>query len=216
MRIHTNRLVTQDFADALASEQAAGRIALSVYFEKLSKHRSQSHDYAFEIQLRADRRLPGEGRRRPNTGASYQTPCPKDARCGRTAGHHGSCDWASGEYAATYDEWGWLMAALYELDPKAVWGTVKFPQYADREDFDQKTALTYHPQALLDALETGTSGFQVDPETKAMTFDPYPWVGRQEIGRQGANRHAVKRPGDRWYPRTVGYAHQNTREGSHV
>jgi hypothetical protein len=162
MRLHSNVITPQQILDALSAEQAMGRIAPSVRFKVRTQHGSQSHARAYEIQLEATAQVKGDGRRAGNSGS------------------YGAMDGSNG-YAATYDEWGWLMAHLYSIDPDAVWGSVKHPQYANRDHFDHITGLTYNPAILLTFLDTPT------PDGG----DPYPYVapGSSRVGRYGANRH---------------------------
>jgi hypothetical protein len=83
--------------------------APDVTLENVSQHASRSHRYAFEVALR------GHGERhtkRPN----------------------GSSD----GYAATYDDWGWFLAALYDVDP-----SIKAGPYKGRTDFNVKTNNAY-------------------------------------------------------------------------
>ena len=50
------------------------------------------------------------------------------------------------EYAATFDEWGYWFAALFEADPTArCGGTVALPEYANREHFHERTSNAYRP-----------------------------------------------------------------------
>lgn len=179
MRLHTNALTASAVRDALEAQESMGRIAQHVSFKALSERRSHSHTIAIEVQLEAATR-----------------------DCGRRAGNSGSYGAMRPEvdgYAATYDEWGWLLAALYALDPALVVGAPKSPTYADRAHFHDQTSLSYDPDALIAAIQSGG--------------DPYPYVGGQAartkrgylIGRQGANRSA---DGQTWWhcverPRTV-------------
>lgn len=182
MRIHTNTIgYTQTIRNALIEQKALGRIPLHVSFKTLEQRGSRSHQFAFEVQLEAEQR--DNGRRAGNSG-SYGAMQPN----------------VDG-YAATYDEWGWLLAALYELDREMVVGTPKNPVYANAVAFHRKTAWTYAPEMLIDALENGD--------------DPFPWIaGRAAktkrgfmIGRRGADRYAAVdvRPywGYRVRPRTL-------------
>lgn len=43
------------------------------------------------------------------------------------------------DMAATWDEWGVVIARLFNLDANAVFGSVKHPNYANAEDFHRKT-----------------------------------------------------------------------------
>lgn len=158
MRIHTNKLRASDARDALERAQASGRIARSVRFKELVEHGSKSHETAFEIQLESYSKLDGDGRRAGSSG-SYG-------------------DMTGADYAATYDEWGWLLSELYALDPAMVCGSVRYPNYADRADFDDKTGWSYAPEKLIQFIET-------------RGFDPYPFVQggtSGHVGRIGAGR----------------------------
>jgi hypothetical protein len=178
MRIHTaripNRLV---ITDALASQQAVGRIADHVTFKTLVQHRSTIHEFAFEVQLEAAVR--DNGRRAGNSG-SYGVMRPE--RDG---------------YAATYDEWGWLLAALYRVDPYMHVGSASNPIYTDDEHFHDRTAWTYLPERLIPALTA--------------YGDPFPYVsGRaahtkrgHQIGRYGYGRSDSTRWGGVHKPRDL-------------
>lgn len=167
MRIYTNSRVIDEqvIHNALESEKKAGRIAPHVIFKTLSSHRSNRFDRAFEIQLEALER--DNGRRAGNSG-SYGAMRPE---------YDG--------YAATFDEWGWLLNALYEMDPYLVVGSPKSPIYRNREDFDEKTGLTYNYSEMLSML-------RYEEEEGWEDADPYPFVlGRGSMrGRYGAGRHS--------------------------
>lgn len=180
MRIHSNIVRADKVRDALGEQKALGRIAPHVGFKYLMEHGSRSHDFAVEIQLEAFVR-----------------------DCGRRAGNSGSYGAMRPEYdgyAATYDEWGWLLAALYAIDPDMIVGTPKSPVYRGALEFQDRTALTYNPAKLIELIEDDG-------------VDPYPWVvGKAAttkrgfyIGRRGAGRVAAQRsywPG-KWMPRSI-------------
>lgn len=158
MRIHTDVLSADDFSHSLADEKRAARIAISVGFKELSEHRSTSRHRGFEVQLGSYKKIEGDGRRIGNSG-SYGA--------------------MSGEYAATYDEWGWFLAALYREDPNMIVGSKKNPIYKDQSDFRFRTGFSYNPEQLLNWLRAGR--------------DPYPFMaGRASgrVGRVGAGRLA--------------------------
>jgi hypothetical protein len=158
MRLHSDKITYNDIMSALMAEQDAGRIARTVRFKVLDDHGSKSHARAFEVQLESTGRIPGDGRRVGNSGS------------------YGAMGWDSG-YAATHSEWGWLMAALYRVDPAAIWGSAKHPQYASSNDFHEKTGMTFAPGHLLARLVKGV--------------DPYPYtLPRMVKGREGAGRFA--------------------------
>ena len=111
MRIHTN--IANGAFLAQAMSDAADK-APDVTLHILSEHGSRSHYTAFEVALR------GHGTRhtkRPNTGVRGAN---------------------SDEYAATYDDWGWFLAALYDID-----STIKTDYYKDRADFHRQTRTAY-------------------------------------------------------------------------
>lgn len=187
MRIHTDKIGhTQTISDALKAQKQLGRIAPHVFFKTLEHHGSRSHQFAYEIQLEAEER--DNGRRAGNSG-SYGAMRPE---------YDG--------YAATFDEWGWLLAALFEVDPKMMVGSWKNPTYAGSEHFDERTAWTYNPERWLKYVN--------EWPPLADDRDPFPFVtGRAAstkrgymIGRRGADR--ASGPG-RWarlvreQPRTV-------------
>ena len=100
MRIHTNVATAVQVANlALHAAKKAGRVAGHVYFDKLVDHRSTTHTYAAEVHLVADVKEPGSKRRRPEQWRR---------RIRRVRG-----------VAATWDEWGWFLAEVFRLDPRA-------------------------------------------------------------------------------------------------
>ena len=103
---------------ALQAEKMAGRIDAGVNFMTMTRHGSRTHANGFEIQLHANTR--NNGRRAGNTGS------------------YGAMDAGDG-YAATFDEWGWLIAALYAIDPDMVVGSPRTPVYAHAANFHHKT-----------------------------------------------------------------------------
>lgn len=164
MRLHSDTLFESDIREALRAEIETGRIADHVTFKLLRAGRSTVTNRAFDVQLEAGQR--DRGRRAGNSG-SYGAMRPE---------HDG--------YAATYDEWGWFLAALYKLDATMIVGTPKSPVYNGGNDFHHRTGLTYNPDELLPQLEAGYWG--TDDDTSG---DPYPYrEGRKLNGRQGYGR----------------------------
>lgn len=182
MRIHTNSTMTwQQIHAALSEQQKLGRIARHVSFKTLDEHGSRTHRAAFEIQLEADER--DNGRRAGNSG-SYGALQPE---------HDG--------YAATYDEWGWLLAALFVIDNDMIVGTPRSPVYSGAENFHRRTAWTYDPERLIDALENGDDPFPILTGRAAKTKRGY------FLGRRGADRSTEDEIRSYWphvvRPRTV-------------
>ncbi|QNJ55585.1 hypothetical protein SEA_PHINKY_94 [Microbacterium phage Phinky] len=164
MRIHTNVITSEaDIRDALRGQIALGRIASHVSFKTLDRHGSRTHQAAWEIQLEAEVR--DNGRRAGNSG-SYGAMQPE-----------------SDGYAATYDEWGWLLRSLYMLDWNMVVGTPKSPVYWGGDEFHHRTAWTYDPERLIDALENGDDPFPIVMGRARTTKRGY------YLGRRGADRY---------------------------
>lgn len=113
MRIHSDALTVQDFHDAVAIVMRAD--APRIYALPVVTHGSRSRKRAFEVALRGDG---GRHKRRPNSG-SYGA--------------------AQGDFAATYDDWGYWLAELFRRDPNARVGSV----YNGRDDFHARTAGAY-------------------------------------------------------------------------
>lgn len=156
MRIHTDKLTFQRIQDAMAEAKRKGRIAKHVTFETLKAHNSRDYDRSFEVRLEAYTKVDGDGRRYANSG-SYG---------------------AATAYTATYDEWGWFLAELYEIDPYMRVGSKSYPIYSSDDDFHERTGLSYHPQSLREAIADGDG-------------DPYPFVVNRtggQAGRKGAGR----------------------------
>ena len=109
MRIHSDTLVRADLYAALAAIPG-GDVGISCETPP-SLHKSRSRDHAYSVALR------GHGvrhTRRPNTNTG-----------------------GSGEYAATYDDWGFWLAELFSRDPNAIAGP-----YKGAADFERQTAVT--------------------------------------------------------------------------
>lgn len=92
-----------------ADIHAATRDLPGVYID-ISPHGSRSRASAYEVSLE---------------GNGYR----------KNSGRYGAGD----EYAATWDEWGVVIARLFDIDPQAFWGSAKRPNYSDAEDFHQLT-----------------------------------------------------------------------------
>lgn len=143
---------------ALAECRQAGTIAEHVGFKVLNLHRGgPGFAYALEIQLEASKR--DRGRRAGNSGSYGAMQAEYDG------------------YAATYDEWGFFLAAMYRMD-QGMRVAPNFKQdtarYYDAEDFHYKTGRTY------DATY---------PDYVERHGDIFPYIsGRRQIGRRGAGR----------------------------
>lgn len=158
---------------ALNECQQAGTIAKHVTFKALSSHNRKGTGSALEVQLEASES--DRGRRSGNSGS------------------YGAM--SNGTYAATYDEWGFFLAALYRhAGSDLICGTPKHPVYADEEDFHFKTGRTYDP-AYVDYV--------------GMYGDDYLYRGgRNQMGRRGAGRVHYDNPYTRYTtedPRTADF-----------
>jgi len=104
---------TLTHADILDFTRAHG---MTTVYATVSQHGSRTRARAFEVKLS------GTSGRRQNSG-SYG---PR-----------------TDEQAATWDEWGMFLDALFDADPAAIVGTVKSPTYAGREHFHAVTTDRY-------------------------------------------------------------------------
>ncbi len=146
---------------ALRECQAAGTVAGHVGFKILTVHRGgPGFAYALEIQLEATTRDRG---RRWQQSSSYGAMSP----------------WSQGYevYTATYDEWGFFLAALYRMDEGARCAPNfkrDIATYYDAADFHEKTGRTYDPTYIDYVGQYG---------------DDYCYrAGKNQIGRRGAGR----------------------------
>jgi hypothetical protein len=109
---------------------------------ELTTHTSRTHARAFEVKLT------GASRRRPNTNSRTDP----DA------------------FAATWDQWGVFLGAIFDADPDArMGGTAKRPAYANRPDFDYKTLGRFEDGWPDDAHGDHTFRFAGIPFTQACT-----------------------------------------------
>ena len=109
MRIHLNTDRTAAEAvirHALITAKGAGRIAGHVYFDKLTTGNSRSHTTAADVHLFANC---GDGK------------CPAGHRYANT----GMAGADSSMRAASYDDWGWFLAELFDAHPDAWAGPYK-------------------------------------------------------------------------------------------
>ena len=115
MRIHSDTLTVDDLHRAM---RESGIAAEGVFLDGVMQHGSRTRRQAFEVSLRAlpGRDRNGKARRAPNSGQSG----------------------AAGGKAATYDEWGFWLARLFEYDPAAV-----MSYYKSRDDFHRATRNAY-------------------------------------------------------------------------
>lgn len=103
MKLHSDTITYLDIHDALKAAKATGLVAPQVILEKIHTCGSRSRKVGYEIVLRANYKVPGDKRRRPNSGA------------------YGAGD----DWAATYIEWGVFIAELFDIDHDAIFGSYK-------------------------------------------------------------------------------------------
>ena len=131
MRLHT-KLTATGVDQALHRAKAAGRITPDVHMTVLTPGRSQTHAHSYEIQLGTHDRasLPA--------GYTDQNGRGLRVRRARNSRHGGA------RYAATWHEWGWLIAEVFAADPGSRWGDNPARSrrpwgYFSPEDFHGKT-----------------------------------------------------------------------------
>ncbi len=122
MKLHTN-LSERQAREALQAAKETGKVGDAVEFLVFSQAGSHTRDHAFEVQLgtREYARLP-EG-----TVNQYGKPQKTRRRNQANTG-----------FAATWHEWGWFMAQVFEREPGAVFGSRSWG-YDGLTDFDEKT-----------------------------------------------------------------------------
>jgi hypothetical protein len=114
MRLHTDTLAESDLRSALKSSGLAGEgVAIDLLVPYGSRKRARGYEVHLAAHPGTDRF--GKNRRAANTG-------------------HSGADSETYRKAATYDEWGVFISALYKLD-----ATMVFGPYKDSDDFHTQT-----------------------------------------------------------------------------
>ncbi len=114
MKLHT-KLNNHQVIDALADVKSRGLMTNDVFMAQFAYENSLSHRNGFLIRL----------------GTFDKTTGPKKSR---HRADNTNLDLGDTVYAATYDEWGWFIAEIFECDPDA-----KFGPYKNYADFHKKT-----------------------------------------------------------------------------
>ncbi len=135
MKLHTDTLGAMHVINA--AHKAGQSLGCSLYVETLQVG-SRSHRYAYEVHMTGDGTT---CRNRTNPRSAYGP---------------------DRSFSAGYAGWGWLMAELYDVDAAAVWGSVKNPAYASKQDFHAKTAWLFDTDLDLAARRATTLDFQVN------------------------------------------------------
>jgi hypothetical protein len=115
MKLHSDTLTVTDIREAFATARRKGLIVGGIELLTLEEKGSRTRANGFEIRL----------------GADYSDGIHKRKTNDNT-----------GNYAATYDEWGWFIAELFDKDVDAVFGTYKGQTGFDA-DTRYKFVLTY-------------------------------------------------------------------------
>ena len=113
MKLHTV-LTEAQVSNALFRVHVADLVARDVYFTEFTAEPSKSRPNGFRIQLGTDDPDLLGGKRNYKNSGGYG---------------------ASNVYAATWYEWGWFIARIFDMDPTAIFGT----EYKTREAFNAAT-----------------------------------------------------------------------------
>lgn len=117
MKIHTNTVL---YLDVL---QAVNSASPGTFLDHCDLKGSRTHKHAFDVALESDGTPDKKGkarRRKRNMGTSRYA------------------DRFNSGFAASYDDWGWFLAALFAKDPDIVAGP-----YKGAEDFHRQTNNDY-------------------------------------------------------------------------
>lgn len=125
MRLHTNLHDWRSCHEALTRAKAAGRIPEHLEFTDCTEYRSTKRKRGIEIKLGTYQKVRGDGRRWSNSG---------------NRGANSEANYGTGVHAATWDEWGWLLAELFAVDPDAI-----CDRYVGRAGFETLTRHAYIP-----------------------------------------------------------------------
>lgn len=146
MKLHT-RLTGTEVRAALQRAKAEGLITPDIRFVTWTPGRSLTHPHGYEIQLGTyDKRSLPAGTRDQHGRAMHVRRFKNTGRRGAAS----DSAWAGNDesvWAATWFEWGWFIAEIFEADPDARWGAdparCASPSYAwgyaSPEDFHAKT-----------------------------------------------------------------------------
>lgn len=135
MILHTS-LTERQARNALYRAQAAGLVTPDVGFAVFRARGSRTHARAIEVQLGTPDKwsLP--------EGTTDRHGKRMRVRRYKNSGTRGATsEWNTGMplYAATWHEWGWLMAFTFTADPQARFGGLTGWGYRDARDFHYKT-----------------------------------------------------------------------------
>jgi hypothetical protein len=114
VKLHT-KLISHEIIDALWDVKKRGLMTRDIDFVQFEYENSRTHPNGYLIQL----------------GTDDKTSGPTNSRHYKNSGQWGA---DTQVWAATYDEWGWFIAELFERDPDA-----KFGHYKSYDDFHAQT-----------------------------------------------------------------------------
>lgn len=104
MKLHTV-LTRAEIHSALSQVKQHGHVTQDIGFVHFDTGNSRTHPARYEIQL----------------GTYNKTSGPGKSRRYKNSGHRG----AGAVWAATYDEWGYFINRIFEMDPTAIFGKYK-------------------------------------------------------------------------------------------
>jgi hypothetical protein len=119
MRLHTDKLTYVDILRALTASWETSPDGGGFHADVVDPKGSRTRDHAFEIAL------VGFGSRHKRARAWGQ-------------GSYGKGDQSNAPRAATYDDWGYFIAQIFEADPNAVFGP-----YKGQQDFNRQTRFKF-------------------------------------------------------------------------
>lgn len=123
MKLHSDILTMADVRDALERAKKRGHVDRLTVFDVLEPKGSRTRKNGFEVHLEwIGDKVKGDGRRWTNSGNTG----------------------SGGTYAATYDEWGWFIAELFDKDENAVFG-----HYKGLDSFNNQTRSKYELEYAL-------------------------------------------------------------------
>lgn len=121
MKLHTSLSAT-DVQRALDAAYYTGKVAANVTFVQFTPSPSRSCRHGYLVQLGSyDQSIP--------EGTTDQHGKVMRVRRFKNSGDNG----AFYVWAATYDEWGWFIARIFALDPKAKFGPYRGPLHFHQE-----------------------------------------------------------------------------------
>ena len=196
MKLHTSLAGAEVWA-ALGRARASGRIAYDVRFAVWEPGSSQTHVYSYEIQLGADDQhsLP----------AGYTDQNGRTMRVRRTRGG------SQGEarYAATWHEWGWLIAEIFAADPGSRWGTNPARSRHPDRAWGYFSPADFHAKTDGQFKEETTMPIPADDHDARTTAPPVPGV-TQNLGYTVLGVLPGEAPGMWYVYATNAYGHAVT------